>query len=36
VAIDRSLLSERAGHLSEADLALVLSGVAVALNREDP
>jgi mRNA interferase MazF len=36
VTIDRTVLSERAGHLSEADLALVLSGVALVLSRDEP
>lgn len=34
VAVDRSVLSERVGHLSEADLSLILAGVDVALGRE--
>lgn len=36
VAVDRGVLSERLGHLSEADLALVLSGIALVLNRDEP
>jgi mRNA interferase MazF len=34
VAIDRSVLSERAGHLTEGELSLILSGVDVVLGRE--
>lgn len=34
VAVDRSVLSERVGHLGEADLALVLAGVDLVLGRE--
>ena len=34
VAVDRSVLSERAGHLSEAELSLILSGVDLVLGRE--
>lgn len=33
VAVDRGLLSERVGHLAEADLFLVLAGIDVALGR---
>jgi mRNA interferase MazF len=34
VAVDRALLSERVGHLSDADLALVLAGLDLVLARE--
>jgi mRNA interferase MazF len=34
VAVDRSALSERTGHLSEAELALVLAGIDLVLGRE--
>lgn len=34
VAVDRSILSERVGHLAAADLALVLAGIDVVLGRE--
>jgi mRNA interferase MazF len=34
VAIDRSVLSERAGHLTEGELSLILSGVDLVLGRE--
>jgi mRNA interferase MazF len=34
VAVDRSVLTERAGHLSVADLELVLSGIDLVLGRE--
>ncbi len=34
VAIDRTLLSERVGHLSEGDLHLVLAGIDLVLGRE--
>jgi mRNA interferase MazF len=34
VAVDRSVLSERVGHLAEAELALVLAGVDLVLGRE--
>lgn len=33
VAVDRSVLGERVGHLSGADLALVLSGIDTLLGR---
>jgi len=33
IALDRSLLAERAGHLSRAKLELVLSGIDVVLGR---
>ena len=34
VAIDRSVLTERVGHLSDADLELVLAGIDLVLGRE--
>lgn len=34
IAVDRGLLSERAGHLGDADLAAIFSGIDVALSRE--
>lgn len=34
VAVDRSVLSERVGHLAEAELALVLAGIDLVLGRE--
>jgi len=34
VAVDRSVLTERVGHLSEADLGLVLRGIDLVLGRE--
>ena len=34
VAVDRSVLSERVGHLSEAELSLVLLGIDLVLGRE--
>jgi mRNA interferase MazF len=34
VAVDRSILSERVGHLPEADVALVLAGIDLVLGRE--
>jgi mRNA interferase MazF len=34
VAVDRSILTERAGHLSESDLDLVLAGIDLVLGRE--
>lgn len=34
VAVDRTLLIERVGHLSDADLALVLAGLDLVLARE--
>jgi len=34
VAVDRSVLSERVGHLVEAELALVLAGIDLVLGRE--
>ena len=34
VAIDRSILSERVGHLSREDLELVLAGIDLVLGRE--
>jgi mRNA interferase MazF len=34
VSIDRGVLSERVGHLSEADLALVLAGIDIVLGRD--
>ena len=34
VAVDRSILSERTGHLSEAQLGLVLAGIDLVLGRE--
>ena len=32
-AVDRSILSERAGHLADADLSLILTGVDLVLGR---
>jgi mRNA interferase MazF len=34
VAVDRSILSERVAHLTEADVALVLAGIDLVLGRE--
>jgi mRNA interferase MazF len=34
VAVDRSVLSDRVGHLGEDDVALILSGIDVVLGRE--
>jgi mRNA interferase MazF len=34
VAVDRSVLTERSGHLAEAEIALVLSGIDLMLGRE--
>ena len=34
VAVDRSVLSERVGHLAEAELALLLTGIDLVLGRE--
>jgi mRNA interferase MazF len=34
VAVDRSVLSERVGHLAEAELALALAGIDIVLGRE--
>jgi mRNA interferase MazF len=34
VAVDRSILSERVGHLRKADVALVLAGIDLVLGRE--
>lgn len=34
VAVDRSNLSDRAGHLGEDDIALILSGIDLVLGRE--
>jgi mRNA interferase MazF len=34
VSIDRSLLTERVGRLSESELGLVLAGVDLVLGRE--
>jgi len=34
VAVDRSILSDRAGHLGEDDIALVLSGIDLVLGRD--
>ena len=34
VAIDRSVLTERVGHLSDTDLELVLAGIDLVLGRE--
>lgn len=33
VAVDRGLLSERVGHLADADMSLLLAGVDIALGR---
>jgi len=33
VAVDRSILTERVGHLSEHDLELVLAGIDLVLGR---
>jgi mRNA interferase MazF len=33
VAVDRSVLSERVGHVTEDDLALVLAGIDIVLGR---
>ncbi len=34
VAVDRSILTERVGHLGERELALVLAGIDLVLGRE--
>jgi mRNA interferase MazF len=34
VAVDRSILSERVGHLGEGELDLILAGIDVVLGRE--
>jgi mRNA interferase MazF len=34
VAVDRSILSERVGHVTERELALVLAGIDLVLGRE--
>ncbi len=34
VSVDRSVLTERVGHLAEADLQLVLAGIDLVLGRE--
>jgi mRNA-degrading endonuclease toxin of MazEF toxin-antitoxin module len=34
VVVDRGMLSQRVGHVSEADLALVLAGIDLVLGRE--
>ena len=34
VTVDRSILSERVGHLAEAELALILAGIDLVLGRE--
>jgi mRNA interferase MazF len=34
VAVDRSVLDERVGHLAEADLALILAGIDLVFGRE--
>jgi len=34
VAVDRSILSDRAGHLGEDDIALILSGIDLMLGRD--
>jgi mRNA interferase MazF len=34
VAVDRRVLSERVGHLSDGDLALVLAGIDLMLGRD--
>jgi mRNA interferase MazF len=34
VTVDRAVLSDRVGHLSEADLELVLAGIDLVLGRE--
>jgi mRNA interferase MazF len=34
VAVDRSVLTERVGHLSEPELPLVLAGIDLVLGRE--
>lgn len=34
VAVDRGVLSERVGHLAEAEVALVLAGIDLVLGRE--
>jgi mRNA interferase MazF len=34
VAVDRGILTERVGHLSVADLELVLAGIDLVLGRE--
>jgi hypothetical protein len=34
VTVDRSILSERVGHLAEAEVSLILAGIDLALGRE--
>ncbi len=34
VAVDRGILTERTGHLPDADLALILAGIDLVLGRE--
>jgi mRNA-degrading endonuclease toxin of MazEF toxin-antitoxin module len=34
VAVDRDVLSERVGHLDEAEMALLLAGIDVVLGRD--
>lgn len=34
VAVDRTILTERVGHLADADLALVVGGIDLVLGRE--
>jgi mRNA interferase MazF len=34
VTVDRRVLSERVGHLDEADLALILGGIDLVLGRD--
>lgn len=34
VAVDRSIVSDRAGHLGEDDIALILSGIDLVLGRD--
>jgi mRNA interferase MazF len=34
VAVDRSILIERVGHLADSDLVLVLAGIDLVLGRE--
>ena len=34
VTVDRSVLSDRVGHLAEAELALILAGIDLVLGRE--
>jgi mRNA interferase MazF len=33
VTVDRSILAERAGHLAEAELSLILAGIDIVLGR---